>query len=74
MDSWAVLQSVLLGHARAHDVESVERSPFGVRYTILGALHAQGGRAAMVRTVWFIDEGGAAPRFVTAYPVERTRA
>ena len=73
VNDWQVLQSALLAHAQRHEVESAQRTPFGMRYTIRGALDAPDGRAPMVRTVWFVDEGQAVPRFVTAYPAEGSR-
>lgn len=72
-NDWQVLQSALLAHAQGHEVESAQRTLFRMRYPIRGALSAPDGRAPMVRTVWFVEEGQAVPRFVTAYPVEGTR-
>jgi hypothetical protein len=66
------LAVALLNHARDYDVVKEEPSPFGVRYVIEGAIAAPDGRAPLVRTVWFIDTGRDAPRFVTAYPLKGT--
>ena len=48
-----------------------EDTPFGTRYIIEGPRITPNGRQLQVRAVWFIDEGGQAPRFVTAYPLKR---
>lgn len=47
-----------------------EETPFGTRYVIEGPLIAPNGRELQIRTVWFIEEGSRAPRFVTAYPLK----
>jgi len=39
---------------------------------ILGTLAAPNGRKPLVRAVWFIETGENKPKFVTAYPLERT--
>ena len=65
------LATALQQHAREHDVTLAEDTPFGIRYVIEGSLVAPNGRQLQVRTVWFIDEGGQVPRFVTAYPLKR---
>ena len=69
--AWEALAQALQQHAREHDVTISEDTPFGARYVIEGPLVAPNGRQLQVRTVWFIDEGAKAPRFVTAYPLKR---
>lgn len=69
--AWEVLADALRQHARDNAVTLSEDTPFGTRYIIEGPLEAPNGRQLQVRTVWFIDEGGQAPRFVTAYPLKR---
>ncbi|MBM4122752.1 MAG: hypothetical protein FJ249_09200 [Nitrospira sp.] len=68
---WEALADALRQHAKNNPVTLSEYSPFGTRYVIEGPLVAPNGRQLQVRTVWFIDEGGQAPRFVTAYPLKR---
>jgi hypothetical protein len=70
-EDWQSLQRVLLQHAADHEVTKMERSPFGVRYVIEGIITAQDGRTPMIRSVWFVENGEDAPRFVTAYPLRR---
>ncbi|MEW6543132.1 MAG: DUF6883 domain-containing protein [Nitrospirota bacterium] len=69
--AWEVLARALQQHARDNLVTSYENTRFGRRYVIEGPLVAPSGRQLQVRTVWFIDEGGQTPRFVTAYPLKR---
>jgi hypothetical protein len=39
-------------------------------YTIEGVLETPDGRNPYVRTVWTVEIGSDAPRFVTAYPLQ----
>lgn len=71
VSAWEALADALRQQARDNDVTVSEGTPFGTRYLIEGPLIAPNGRQLQVRTVWFIDEGGQAPRFVTAYPLKR---
>ena len=66
-----VLAQALLQHATKHDVAKIEDSAYGKRYVIDGILEAPDGRDPTVRAIWFIENGKAIPRFVTAYPLER---
>jgi hypothetical protein len=70
LEAWHELAEALLSHARQHEVAAQQASPFGVRYMVEGTLPAPDGRAPNVRTVWFVDTGETAPRFVTAYPLK----
>jgi len=48
----------------------VRQTRWGPRYEIDGELKAPDGRQPRIRTVWQVDEGGIAPRLITAYPLE----
>ncbi|HEX6290223.1 MAG TPA: hypothetical protein VFZ66_13605 [Herpetosiphonaceae bacterium] len=65
---WEILATALRQHARDHEVQQVEPSPFGTRYVVAGPLVAPDGRGPLVRVVWFIETGETIPRLVTAYP------
>ena len=67
--AWQILASALRQHAVDHAVAKVEPSPFGERYVVEGPMQTPSGRAPTVRTVWFIEAGETAPRFITAYPL-----
>jgi hypothetical protein len=71
VSAWTALADALRQQARDNAVTLTEDTPFGIRYIIEGPLVAPNGRQLQVRTVWFIDEGGVLPRFVTAYPLKR---
>ena len=73
VEEWQTLASALQHHAAEHEVAKVEESPFGKRYVIEGAMAAPDGRSPFVRSVWFIRSGEQTPRFVTAYPLTRSR-
>lgn len=70
-ERWERLAEALLQHAAANDVKRVEGSPFGTRYVVEGRMQTPDGRRPYVRSVWFIDAEGRAPRFVTAYPIKK---
>jgi Domain of unknown function (DUF6883) len=69
LESWEVLASALLNHARTHDVTEVVSTPFGQNYVVEGALSAPDGREPTVRVVWFIAKHQETATLVTAYPV-----
>ena len=41
----------------------------GVSYLVEGPLATPSGRQPRVRTVWLVETGELAPRFITAYPL-----
>jgi hypothetical protein len=69
--AWEELVRALLRHIADNEVAKIDDSPFGKRYTIEGQLLAPGWKTAVIRSVWFIEEGEELPRFVTAYPLQR---
>lgn len=71
--AWRVLAAALLRHVTEHPATRIDQTPFGTRYVIEGILWAPDGRTPTIRSIWFIERGGETPRFVTAYPIRRTR-
>lgn len=71
VSAWEALADALRQQARSNAVTLSEDTPFGIRYIIEGPLVSPNGRQLQVRTVWFIDKDGPAPRFITAYPLKR---
>jgi len=71
-DAWEELVSALLRHVADNEVAKMEDSPFGKRYIVEGELFGSGGRKAIIRSVWFVETGEDIPRFVTAYPLQRS--
>lgn len=64
----ALIQS-LVDHAHSNEVSVTERTAFGTRYAIDGALISPDGRNPRVRVIWFTESGSVIPNFVTAYPL-----
>jgi hypothetical protein len=63
------LEQELLLIARSQEVDEVEPTPHEVKHGVNGPVHAPGGTAATIRTVWIIETADPRPRFVTAYPI-----
>ena len=68
---WQELAKALLQHARLNEVAGTELTPHGHRYVVDGVLTAPNGTHLNVRSGWYIDIGGDAPRFVTAHPLPK---
>jgi hypothetical protein len=68
---WRLLAEALLLHARENDVVETEETRHGKRYVVDGPLVAPDGTSLNVRSAWFIDADGDAPRFVTAHPLPK---
>ena len=73
-DRWEDLAKALKQHAMDNEVALEEMTIFGTRYVIDGLLKAPDGTWLNVRSAWFIDDEGGAPRFVTAHPLKRRQA
>ncbi|MEQ1865086.1 MAG: DUF6883 domain-containing protein [Micropepsaceae bacterium] len=72
-DDLEVLRAALLRHGRENEVTESEQSAFGVKYRVDGPLSTPVGNVIFVRTVWQIDVGQMAPRFVTFTPIGATK-
>jgi hypothetical protein len=69
---WQRLAEALLTHARDNDlVVDGEETRHGTRYVVDGPLTAPDGSVLNVRSAWYIDAKGQAPRFVTAHPLQK---
>ena len=67
------LTQAILEHARSNEVTTIERSPFGIRYTIDGLLISPDGRNPRIRVIWFAELGSDIPYLVTAYPLPEVK-
>jgi len=65
------LAGALLRHARENDVVETEETRHGQRYAVDGPLIAPDGTVLNIRSAWYINPGGGAPRFVTAHPLPK---
>jgi len=70
LESWDVLASALLDHARTHEVTEIVPTLFGRNYVVEGPLPSPDGRAPSVRVVWFIANGAQTATLATAYPLD----
>lgn len=66
------IRAALIAHGGAWEA-AVIPTPFGVKYEVDGPLRTPSGVEPWVRTVWHIDGGATAPRFVTLKPLARPR-
>lgn len=69
LDDVGLFERALLAHGRSYPATTRMRKN-GVSYAVDGALETPTGRWPSVRTVWARDDGEAAPRLVTAYPLD----
>ncbi len=69
-DRWGELAAALLRHAQENPVTETLTDADGITYVIEGELMTPSGRQARVRTVWIVETGELAPRFITAYSLE----
>jgi len=68
-EEWAVLADSLRQHARDNDVTRSDTDADGVTYVVEGSLETPSARNPRVRSVWLLESGELAPRFITAYPL-----
>jgi hypothetical protein len=68
---WQKLVEALRRHACENEVVETERTRHGQRYAVDGRLIAPNGAGLNVRSAWYIDVVGGAPRFVTAHPLPK---
>ena len=68
---WQKLADALRRHARENEVVETEQTPHGRRYVVDGKLIAPDGTGLNLRSAWYIDAAGGAPRFVTAHPLPK---
>lgn len=67
-DDWMQLVRDLKAILREGSVVNVEKTIYGDKYIVEGALKGPHGVVADVTTVWVIKAGEDFPRLVTAYP------
>lgn len=67
-DQWQQLDADLRAQHLTADVEHVEDTDYGTRYTLVAELTGPNGRTIAFRSVWQIDIGTDRPRLITMYP------
>jgi len=68
-----IFENALIRHCRDNTVIMSNSNEYGVKYSVDGELVTPDGRNPLVRTVWIIEEQKAAPRLITAHPLERRK-
>jgi hypothetical protein len=68
---WQKLAEALLRLARENEIVETKITPHGRRCVVDGRLTAPDGTSLKVRSAWYIDVAGGAPRFVTAHPLPK---
>ena len=68
-DQWHLLADALCQHARANSVTNAAADTDGTTCLVEGPLETPCGRRPRLRTVWLVETGKLAPRFITAYPL-----
>jgi hypothetical protein len=69
-ERWQELAAALLRHAQENPVAETLTDADGITYVIESGLTTPSGRIPRVRTVWLVETGKLAPRFITAYPLQ----
>jgi hypothetical protein len=69
-EEWEKLADALRSHAQKNLIEDFFEDSDGVTYVIEGVIEAPSGRMPRVRTIWLLEAGALAPRFITAYPLK----
>jgi hypothetical protein len=69
-DRWEELAGALREHAHENPVTDTIHDADGITYVVEGRMKTPSGRQPRVRTIWLVETGELAPRFITAYPLE----
>jgi hypothetical protein len=68
---WRQLAEALRQHVQANEVSQTEQTRHGTRFAVDGPIIAPDGTVLNIRSAWYIDTAGSAPRFVTAHPLPK---
>lgn len=66
---WQVLAQALGQHARENEVTASVSDTDGITYIVEGPIRTPSGCTPNLRSVWLVETGKIAPRFITAYPL-----
>ena len=67
------LADALLAIVKSEEVREEVATDYGTKYVVDGDIPTPAGTTARLRTVWVIEPRDDRPRFVTAYPIIRSR-
>jgi len=68
-EQWHLLAEAISRHAQSNPVRSAVSDADGTTYLVEGPLETPSGHRPRLRTVWLVETGKLAPRFITAYPL-----
>ena len=71
-DVWQRLEADLRALALTGEATPGEQTNYGQKYEVRGTLRGPSGKSGSVVTAWIVRWGEDVPRFVTAFPGERT--
>ena len=71
-NAWQQLEADLRALAIAGEAILGDQTKYGQKYEVRGTLSGPSGRPASVVTAWIVRWGEDTPRFVTAFPGEKT--
>lgn len=69
-EDWRALAAALQRHAQENEAVKASEDNDGATWLVEGPLASPAGRAPLLRSVWLLEAGELAPRFITAYPLE----
>lgn len=72
LEQWTKLRDDLLAHTATGEVVQGQYSKYGQKYEVRGILTGPSGKQVAIKSVWIILVGDKNPRFVTAFPGEKT--
>ena len=67
-ENWEALAMDIKSILEQGDVTKIDNTDYGKKYIVEGQLKSPTGSTRNVVTVWFVKNGGKAPRLVTVYP------
>ena len=69
-EEWRTLAAALHRHAQENEADKAGEDSDGVTWLVEGPLVTPSGRTPLLRSIWLLEAGELAPRFITAYPLE----
>lgn len=67
-ENWQPLEASIRRLIANEDADLSDRTEFGQKYTVSGALTGPRGDEGLIVTVWIVLNSEDSPRFITAYP------
>ena len=69
---WESLAADLRAHAIENEAVATEANDYGQKHQVRGRLEGPAGKTAVIVAVWIVLRGEHFPRFVTAFPGDRS--